>query len=344
MKIGKSVFKNNLFLAPMADVTDYSFRTIAKKYGCGLTFTQMVSAEGVVKNNFNTLKLLSFSRDEKPMGVQLLGKDPEILGNAVKELTKFQPDIIDLNSGCPVDNVFNKKMGSYLLSQPQNLRKIIKSMVKNAGDIPISVKVRLGYNEKVNILEIAQVIEDSGASAIIIHARNKIHKYDTDANWEWISKVKESVSIPVIGNGSVFTAKDVKNLLNKTKCDGVLIARGALGNPFIFKASGNDVYEPTIDEITDTALLHLELLEREQDFRIHLDRAKKNIIWYFKYLDGIEILIPKLYETSSFEQLKKLVIEHRINLINKNYPPTNVEDIQKKFYKRVLFWLEKEKV
>ena len=141
VKFGNIDLASNIFLAPMAEITDYAFRTSAKKYGAGLTFTQMVSAEGVIKNNFNTLRMLTFSRSEKPIGVQLLGNDPEIIGRAVKEVTKFKPDIIDLNCGCPVEKVYSNKMGAYLLSQPDKLGRLVKAMVKNSNGIPISIKI-----------------------------------------------------------------------------------------------------------------------------------------------------------------------------------------------------------
>lgn len=279
MQVGKLNVDSNAFLAPMAEITDYAFRTIAKKYGAGLTFTQMVSAEGVIKNNFDTLRFLTFSRKEKPIGVQLLGKEPDIVGKAVAELVRFNPDVIDLNCGCPVEKVYANKMGAYLLTHPDELGKIVKEMVKNSSGIPISVKIRLGPKDRVNVLENAKIIEDNGASVIIIHARKRADRYDVDPEWEWIAKVKDQVKIPVVGNGSVFDAEDAINMMNETKCDAVLVGRGALGNPFIFKQieelkKGNK-YIPTIEEIKTVAIEHVELLRREQGFDVHLDRAKK---------------------------------------------------------------------
>lgn len=346
MNFGNLNVSSNAFLAPMAEVTDYAFRTMAKKYGAGLTFTQMVSADGVIKNNFNTLRLLTFSRAEKPIGVQLLGNNPEIIGRAVKDLVKFRPDIIDLNCGCPVEKVYGNKMGSYILSQPDNLGKLVKEMVKNSEGIPISVKIRLGPKEKINVLENAKIIEDSGASVVILHARTRRDKYDVDANWEWIKKVKETVNIPVIGNGSIFTAEDAIKMMDDTKCDGVLLGRGALGNPFIFKQiemlKDGKTYIPSVEEISNTAMEHVCLLEKEQSLNINLDRAKKNIIWYFKYENGVENLIDELYSATSFEILKEIINYHTDRLIKDLYPPQNVEEIKKKFSNRVLFWLAKE--
>jgi len=330
----------------MAEITDYAFRTIAKKFNVGLTFTQMVSAEGVVKNNFQTLKMLTFSRDEKPIGVQLLGNDPEIIGQAVKDLVKFRPNVIDLNCGCPVDKVYNNKMGAYLLSQPEKLGKIVSTMVKNSNSIPISVKIRLSPDDKINVLENAKIIEDNGASVLMLHGRKKKDKYDIEANWEWIAKVKQSVNIPVVGNGSIFVAEDAVRMIHETNCDAVLIGRGALGNPFIYKQiqylQDEKEYVPTIEEISDIALEHVELLENEQNFIISLDRAKKNIIWYFKYQNGIENLIDELYSAKSFERIKEIVKIHVNKLLGDEYPQVNIEEIKKKFNNRILFWLAKE--
>lgn len=346
MKIGNLNVNSNIFLAPMAEVTDYAFRTIAKKFGVGLTFTQMVSAEGVIKNNFKTLRMLTFSQDEKPIGVQLLGNNPEIIGRAVKELVRFKPDVIDLNCGCPVDKVYSNKMGAYILAQPENLGKLVSAMVKNSNGIPISVKIRLGPNNKVNVLENAKIIEENGASMIIVHARNKIDRYDIEANWEWIAKVKEKINIPVVGNGSVFTAEDAINMLKTTKCDAVLVGRGALGNPFIYKQirylKEGKHYEPSITEIKDIALEHVNLLEKEQDFTSSIDRAKKNIIWYFKYQNGIENLIDELYSAKKFDEIKEIINLHSNKLLENTYSKVKFEEIRKKFNNRVLFWLAKE--
>ncbi len=332
----------------MAEITDYPFRTIAKEFGVGLTFTQMVSAEGIIRNDFNTLRMLTFSRAEKPIGVQLLGNNPKILGQAVKELVRYKPNLIDLNCGCPVSKVYQNKMGSYLLSQPKKLAELVKEMVENSEGIPISLKLRLGYAEQVNVIENAKIIEDNGASLITVHARTRLQRYDEKPDWKWIKKLKETVKIPIFGNGGIFTANDALEVLEKTNCDGLLIARGALGNPFIFKEINylkrGKVYNPLLTEIKDTVLKHIDLLEREQSLSISLDRAKKNIIWYFKYQNGIEKLIDNLYVSDSFNMLRDIVEKHVINIQHDIYPKIDKEKIKKKFNNRVLFWLAKKEV
>lgn len=346
MKIGNLDVNNNAFLAPMAEITDYAFRTIAKKNDVGLTFTQMVSAEGVIKNNFNTLRMLTFSRAEKPIGVQLLGNDPNIIGRAVRDLVKFKPSVIDLNCGCPVEKVYGKKMGAYLLTNQDNLGKIVKEMVKNSEGIPISIKIRLGPKDRVNVLENAKVIEDNGASLITIHARKKSDRYDVEPEWDWIRKVKESVDIPVCGNGSIFEAEDAIKMMDETKCDAVLLGRGALGNPFIFRQikelQEGRSFTPSIIDIKNVTLEHLDLLEREQSTSISLDRAKKNIIWYFKYQNGIQYLIDSLYSATEFSEVREIIDSHSNRLLENFYPQEDIESIAKKFKNRVLFWLAKE--
>jgi tRNA-dihydrouridine synthase B len=238
-------------------------------------------------------------------------------------------------------------MGAYLLSQPHLLEKLVSEMVKHSEDIPISIKIRLGPKDKVNVLENARIIEDNGASMIIVHARTRNDKYDVVADWEWIEKVKSALSIPVIGNGSVFTAEDAVNMLNQTKCDGVLLGRGALGNPFIFReiqsiTHENSTHIPEIEEIRDAALEHISLLEKEQGYSKSIDKAKKNIIWYFMYHNGIKNLIGDVYSAVDFKKLKMIVVDHSKKIIKDLYPNQDTEEIKQKFKNRVLFWLTKE--
>ncbi|MFH1198265.1 MAG: tRNA dihydrouridine synthase DusB [bacterium] len=350
MKIGKIDIGNRLLLAPMAEVSDAPFRMIAKKFSAGLTFTQMVSAEGVLKNIFGTLRLLAFSRSEKPIGVQFLGRDPEIIGLAVKEISAMKPDLIDLNCGCPVSKVVQKKMGASILEDPVLLGKIVRRMVDSSGGIPVSVKMRLGKDKrKVNIVENARVAEDNGASFIIVHARTRVGKYIEEPDWSYIKKVKEIVNIPVIGNGSVFTALDAKRMIEETGCDSVLVARGSLGNPFIFSRylkiadEGIDPGEPSIDEIGQTAIEHLNLCVRDSGDTAGIIRAKKNIIWYFMYVNGINFLLSKIFSLERSIDIENLIHEHVENLKKKIYPESDKNEIHRKFKEKTLFWLGDEK-
>lgn len=351
MKIGSLDIGSKLFLAPMAEITDSSFRKICKEHGAGFTFTQMVSAAGIIKNDFETLRNLSFHKSEKPIGIQILGKDPDIIADAVKEISKLKPDLIDLNSGCPVSKVTSYLMGAALLDDPKTLGKIVDSMVKSSNGIPISVKVRLGKNyKKINVIEVAKAIEDNGGSLIFIHARTREEKYDEMPHWEWIKYVKEKVNIPVIGNGSLFQPDDVKKMLYETKCDSAMIARGAIGNPFIFERynslveKGYDPGEPTIDEVKNVLLKHVCFMEEEHGEIKCIDKVKKNIIWYFMKYPGIEYLIQHTFSLQNLSSLKSIINEHAEKIKNNYYMPDHNLNLHSKFKKRILFWLENESV
>ncbi|MEG8946034.1 tRNA dihydrouridine synthase DusB [Rosettibacter firmus] len=349
MKIGNVDIGKKLFLAPMAEITDSSFRRICKEHGAGFTFTQMVSAAGVIKNNFFTLRNLSFHKSEKPIGVQLLGNDPVIIGDAVKEISSFKPDLIDLNCGCPVQKVTANFMGAALLDDPNVIGKLVLSMVKSSNGIPISVKIRLGRNKKnINVIDVAKAVEDNGGSLIFIHARTRDEKYDTEPHWQWIKKVKETVKIPVVGNGSLFYPDDIKKMIDETNCDSAMIARGAIGNPFIFERynsiieTGIDPGEPSVEYIKNVLLRQINLLEEEYGEYNCLDKVKKNIIWYFRNFEGIQILMEKVFSQKDLASLKLLVDEHVEKIQSNFYKIQDSDYINSKFKKKVLFWLEND--
>lgn len=346
MKIGNLDIGHKIFLAPMAEVTDSSFRKIVKENGVGIAFTQMVSAQGVLKNNFESLRLFSFSRDEKPIGVQVLGNDPEIVGDAVKELKKFSPDLIDLNSGCPVDKVVNNKMGSALLENAELLGRIVRKMADAAGDVPVSVKLRLGKDRRhINIVETAKAVEDNGASLVFVHARARVDKYDTHPDWEWIGKVKKNLKIPIVGNGSLLTPEDIKSMLDSTGCDSAMVARGALGNPFIFDRfnklieTGADPGQPGLDVVKSTLLRHIEYLKNEFGEIKSLDKAKKQALWYFRNYEKIEFLLDNIFSVKDYGELEKLISNHVETLMNSGSAYLPNEVIDSRFRKKVLFWL-----
>ena len=349
MKVGNLDIGKKLFLAPMAEVTDSSFRRICKEHGAGITFTQMVSAQGVVRNDFETLRHLSFSRSEKPIGVQVLGNDPDIFGEAAKEIAKLNPDLIDLNSGCPVDKVCSHNMGAALLDDPKRIGKIIRKMVDGAGSVPVSAKLRLGKDRtKINIVETVKAVEDNGGSLVFVHARVRTDKYDASADWDWIKKVKENTNIPVVGNGSMFAPEDVKNMIEQTGCDSAMIARGALGNPFIFSRynslaeTGSDPGEPDAAMVLNTIFKQIDLLQKEFGELVALDKAKKHSIWYFRHCSGINFLLEKIFSVRSLNALRSLLSEHAEKILNGTYNSGAHEEIYKKFQKKVLFWLAEE--
>lgn len=351
MKAVKMDLLNKLWLAPMAEVTDAPFRIISKKFGAGLTFTQMVSAKGVVENEFETLQYLAFSKNEKPIGVQILANDPLTLAQSVTEVKKYSPDVIDLNCGCPVNKVTRYQMGATILDNPKLLGELIKSMKDTSGDTLISVKMRLGKNKSnINILENAQIAQSNGADFVIVHTRTREDRYYIDAEWEWLIKIKENIDIPVIGNGSIFSAKDAVNMIEQTGCDSVMVARGALGNPFLFNRfnkmmeNGIDPGEPSIEEVKDAVLEHINLLVREYGEIRAIHRAKKFIIWYFRFFNGITSLIDSLIKINDIILLKDFIEEHSNKIKKDVYKPEDLNEIDNLFKRRVLFWLEENKV
>ncbi|MBU2493858.1 MAG: tRNA dihydrouridine synthase DusB [Bacteroidetes bacterium] len=350
MKVGNIDLGEKLFVAPMADVSDHPFRIIAKEFGAGLTFTQMVSARGVIENDFGTLRRLVFSRNEQPVGVQILGNNPVILKNAVKELVKYSPDLIDLNCGCPVSKVTKHDMGASLLDDPKLIGKLVKSMVEGANGVPISIKIRLGKDKKnINVLDNAKAAEDNGASLIIVHARTKIDRYSENPDWEWLKKVKDNISIPVIGNGSVFEPEDIVKMKIDTGCDSVMVARGALGNPFLFERynsiveKGFDPGEPDIIKVRDTAIRHIKLLVRDFGENNALDRIKKNVVWYFRKYNGINNFLDNIFSFKDSASVINFIYEHSEKIINNYFPEEDLINVHKKFENKVLFWLAEEK-
>jgi len=349
MKIGNLDIGKKLILAPMAEITDSSLRKISKENGAGLTFTQMVSALGVINNNFDTLRYLSFSRDEKPIGVQILGNDPGVISEAITEIKKFKPDLIDINCGCSVEKVLRNDMGSSLLNNPALLSKIIRRGSDASGDIPLSVKLRLGRDRRnINIIENAKIAQDNGASLITIHCRATVDSYETEPDWSWLKKAKESVNIGVIGNGSVFTPQDAINMIEQTGCDSVMIGRGAIGNPFIFgrfnsMAEGAvDSGHPPIEVARVTILKQIDLLKKEFGEDVALDKAKKHSIWYLQYYNGISKYLDKVFSVKNIEDLNTLVVEHCEKIKDNFYPDEHSMEIYQKFKKRIVFWLEDE--
>ncbi len=346
MNIGGLDIGKKLLLAPMAEVTDAPFRKISKKFGAALTYTQMVSAEGVIKNNFITSRYLSFGRDEKPIGVQILGNEPRILSAAVKEINKFSPDVIDLNCGCPVSHVRANNLGSSILEDTKLLGDLVKSMVKASEGTAISVKLRLGSCQSdISVLENAKAAEDNGATFITVHFRSRTDRYNVKPDFSWMEKLKKNISIPIVANGSVFTPQDALRLINDFEADAVMVARGAIGNPFIFSRYNKilngeeDPGEPDILTSTEVLKEHLHLLVREfGEFRA-LDKAKKHTIWYLRFYDGISVLIPRVLQTKSIALLFDVIDSHTKSVLAGAFAPAKLSDVKLKFENKVLFWL-----
>ena len=249
LKIGTVTLDNNVILAPMAGVTDLPFRLLCREQGCGMVVTEMVSAKAILYKNKNTRELLTVRPEERPAAVQLFGSDPDIMAEIAAQIEDGPYDVIDVNMGCPVPKIVNNGEGSALMRDPKRAEAVLSAMVR-AVKKPVTVKFRKGFNdESVNAVEFAKMAESCGVAAVAVHGRTREQYYSGKADWDIIRRVKEAVKIPVIGNGDVFTPEDAGRLLEETGCDGIMVARGAKGNPWIFHRinhyleTGEDVYK-----------------------------------------------------------------------------------------------------
>lgn len=321
MKIGNIVLDNNVILAPMAGITDLPYRLLCKEQGCSLVYTEMVSAKAIYYNNKNTKLLLQIDEKERPVAVQLFGSDPDLLADMAKRIIEENPyiDIIDINMGCPVPKIVNNNEGSALMKNPKLVGQIVNK-VSNAIDKPLTIKIRKGFNDnEINAVEIAKIAEQNGVSAIAVHGRTREQYYSGKADWNIIREVKEAVTIPVLGNGDVFTPYDAKGLIDQTGCDGILIGRGAQGNPWIFSRvihyleTGELLKEPDIDEIVETINRHLEMLTEYKGSYTAIREMRKHISWYIKGIHGSAILRKKINMIDSMDELKEAILEIKNN-------------------------------
>lgn len=313
LKIGNVTLENSYILGPMAGVTDLPFRLLCKEQGAGLLCTEMVSAKAILYNNKNTESLLEIHPDEFPVSLQLFGSDPKIVSEMAKRIEERPFSILDINMGCPVPKVVRNGEGSALMKNPKLVYELVSAVVK-AIEKPVTVKIRKGFDdEHVNAVEIAKIIEEAGAAAVAVHGRTREQYYSGKADWDIIRQVKEAVSIPVIGNGDVTSGEKAIQMREYTGCDGVMIARGAQGNPWIFseliayEENGSLPPRPSIDEIRETMLRHARLqLEYKGDF-CGIREMRKHVAWYTKGLHGAARLRDKVNEVESYEELEKIL-------------------------------------
>lgn len=313
LKIGNVLLENSYVLGPMAGVTDLPFRLLCKEQGAGLLCMEMVSAKGIFYNNKNTESLLQIHPEEVPVSLQFFGSDPKIVSEMAKRVEERPFSILDINMGCPVPKVVRNGEGSALMKNPKLVYELVSATVK-AIKKPVTVKIRKGFDdEHINAVEIAKIIEEAGAAAVAVHGRTREQYYSGKADWEIIRQVKEAVSIPVIGNGDVTSGEKAIAMRGQTGCDGVMIARGAQGNPWIFselleyERTGRLPDRPDVEEIKQTMLRHARLqIEYKGDFT-GIREMRKHVAWYTKGLHGAARLRDRINQVESYAELENLL-------------------------------------
>lgn len=291
VNIGQLRLKNDICLAPMAGITDLPFRTIVREFGCGLAFTEMVSASGLVRGMGKTCRYLDSSPADRPLGVQLFGSDPEMLAEAARMTVERGADLVDINMGCPVKKVVKTGSGAALMRDPQRVAVILQAMRK-ATDLPLTLKIRAGWRHcEVNALTIGRIAEECGVDAVILHPRTVDQGFGGDADWGLIAALKAQLRIPVIGSGDVRRPEDAARMIRETGCDGVMVGRGVLGNPWLIgnilsRLSGGEVSAPSLAVRVEIIRRHLEMAVDYYGEKVGTRDFRKHLLWYTKGLRG----------------------------------------------------------
>lgn len=316
MKIGNLKFENNVFLAPMAGVADRSFRELCAGFGAGYVVSEMVSSKGISYSSQKSASLMELGEGERPAGVQLFGSEPDTMAQAAEFALEYSPDVIDINMGCPAPKISSSGSGSALMKTPQLCGEIVQKVKKMMGDTPLTVKIRKGWDdESVNAVAVAKICQQAGADAITIHGRTRQQFYSGKADLDIIREVKGAVSVPVIGNGDITNAFEAERMLEYTGCDAIMVGRGALGNPFIFREinmwlNHNMVVPPvSLEEKLTIILRHIKNLCEYKGEYIGMKEARKHVAWYFKGLKNAAKYRKYSGELNTLKDLEGLIVK-----------------------------------
>lgn len=320
MKIGSVKIKGKTALAPLAGVTDIPFRLKCKELGAPIVFSEMVSSEGLVRGSEKTNRYLNFLEIERPIALQLFGGNPEVMGEAAKIIEERKPDIIDINFGCPVKKIVRNEAGSALLKEPKRMGRIVKAMVDSVK-LPVTAKIRCGWDENsMPVSEIGKILEDNGVSAIAIHARTRQMQFSGKARWEEIKKLKDAVSVPVLGNGDVRTPEDAQRMLSETGCDMIMIGRGAMGNPWLFNEinryllTGETISRPSYSEVLKVCIDQFEKTVECYGEGYAANSMKRHIAFYLKGLPASSEVKMSIFNSKKSQQMIDILNRYKDSL------------------------------